>query len=136
MAANVFLTAVTPRCVAIQVLIKVFPTTFEFVADKTDPVQIHPHGKLFILLLHLPVAGAFLGKRLVVQSQGEHDIRPDFPGMQRPVEPPELYGVVAVEEAMQIEEMVAAVVIVPVPASPVAFVPDALDLRKGFGFDP
>lgn len=56
--------------------------------------------------------------------------------MQRPIEAPELYGVVAIEEAVQIEEMVAAVVVVPVPAPPVAFVPDALDLRKGFWFYP
>ncbi len=93
-------------------LVEVLPAALELVADKADPVEIHPHGELLILLLHLPVTGALLGERLMVKSQGEHDIRPDLPGVQRPVETPQLYRVIAVEEAVEIEEMVAAVVVV------------------------
>ncbi len=37
----------------------------------------------------------------------------------------------AVEERVQVQEMVAAFVVVSIPVSPVAFVPDALDLGEG-----
>ncbi len=51
--------------------------------------------------------------------------------MQRAVESAQLDGLVAVEEGVQVQKMVAAFVVVCVPVSPVAFVPDALDLGEG-----
>ncbi len=47
--------------------------------------------------------------------------------MERAVEAPQLHGMVSVEEGVQIQEMVAALVVMGIPVSLVAFVPDALD---------
>lgn len=71
------------------------PATFELVTDEPDPVQPHPHSELLIFFLHFPVAGAFLCECLMVQGESQNDVRPDFASVQRAVEPPKLYRVVA-----------------------------------------
>ena len=55
--------------------------------------------------------------------------------MQGAVEAPQLYRVVAMEETVEIEEVVAAVMVMGVAVAPVTLVPDTLDLREGLGLD-
>ena len=55
--------------------------------------------------------------------------------MQGAIEAPQLHRVVAMEETVEIEEVVAAVMVMGVAGSTVALVPNALDLREGLGFD-
>ena len=133
MAPDILAGAVAPGGIAVQVLVEMFPAAFELVTDKTDAVQVDPHGKLLIFLLDFVVAGTFLGQSLVVQGQGEHHVCPDLPGMERPIKAPELHGMVAVEEAVQVEEVVAALMVVAVPAPGIFLVPDILKLLHGSG---
>ena len=133
MAPDILPGAISPGGIAVQVLIKMLPAAFELVADKPDAVQIHAHGELLIFLLHFVVAGTLLCQRLVVQGKGEHHIRPDPPGVECPVEAPELHGMVAVEEAVQVEKVVAAVMVVAVPVPGIFLIPDILNLLHGFG---
>jgi len=52
------------------VFAKVLAAVLELVPDKTDAVQVGPHGELFVFNLRLFSAGALLGQSLVVQRQG------------------------------------------------------------------
>lgn len=82
------------------------------------------------------VTGAFLGQRLMVKGKGKHHIRPDFPGVERAVEAPQLHGMAAVEEAVQVEEVVAAVVVVATAVPSIFLIPDILKPLHGFWLFP
>ena len=94
-----------------------FPATLELVTNKSDAVQPHTHGELLIFLLDFAVTGAFLRQRLMVECECQHDIRPDFPGMECAVETSEFHRVVAMEETVQVKKMIAALVIMTVAAT-------------------
>ena len=116
-------------------LVQMFPAALELITNEPDAVQINPHRKLLIFFLHFPVTGAFLRQCLMVERQGQYDISADFPGMERAVEPPELHRMVAVEEAVQIEKVIAAVMVMAAAAARVILIPDRLNLRESFWFD-
>lgn len=126
--------AIPPGGITAEMLIEMLPTAFELITDKTDPVEIGSHGKAFILLLDLFVASILLGERLMVQGQSKHNVGPDFPGVQSAVEASELHGVVTVEEAVQIEKVVAAVVVMLLTPLVIALIPDILNLLKARWF--
>lgn len=106
------------------------PTGFELFTDKADPIEIDSHGEFFVFLLYFPVARAFLCQCLMVHRQGKHDICADLTGVELAVETAKLDRMVTVEEAMQIEEMVTAVMIVAVTVAAITGVPDILQLRE------
>ena len=72
-------------------------------------------------------------QRLVVQSQGEDYVTSDLACVKLAVEASQLHRAVAGEKAVQVEEVVAAVVVMPVAAFTVALVPDLLNRPQGFG---
>ena len=96
-----------------------FAAVLKLIANKADSVQVNSHGELLIFLLHLPVTGTFLGQGLVIKSQRQHDICPDFPSVECAVKTPELHCVMPVKKAMEIQEMIAAVVIVLITVFPI-----------------
>ena len=87
------------------------PTTLEFIADESDAVEIHAHSELFVFRLYLPTAGTLLGDCLMVQRQRQGYVSPNLTGVQFAVESPKLHRTAAVEEAVQIQEVIAAVVV-------------------------
>lgn len=109
-------------------LVEMLPAALELVTDESDAVQPNTHGELLIFFLHFAVTGAFLCQRLMVQGERQHDICPDFPGMERAVEAPKLYRMVAMEEAVQIEKMIAAGVVVAAAASRIVLIPNGFYL--------
>ena len=101
-----------------------FPATLELVTNKSDAVQPHPHSKLLIFLLDFPVTGAFLRQRLMVERESQHDICPDFSGVQCAIEASEFHRMVAMKKAMQVQKMIAALVIVTIAATRIILIPD------------
>ncbi len=91
------------------------------------------NGEALVFFLHFFIPGILLGERLVVQGQSQHDVSPDLPGMKGAVEAPKLHRVVAMEEAVQVQEVISAAVIVLVAVFPIALIPDGFDLIKGGG---
>ncbi len=116
-------------------LVEVLSAALELVTDEADAIEINSHGKLLIFFLHLVIPRTLLAERLMVHGKSEHDVRADFPGVQGAVEATKLNGMVAVEETVQIEEVVATVVIMGFPHSTVALIPNALNLREVFRLD-
>ena len=94
-----------------------FPATLELVTNKSDAVQPHTHGELLIFLLDFPVTGAFLCQRLMIERECQHDICPDLSGMKRTVEPPQFHRVVAMKKAVQVQKMIAALMVMTVAAA-------------------
>ena len=94
-----------------------FPATLELVTNKSDAVQPHTHGELLIFLLDFAVTGAFLRQRLMVECERQHDICSDFPGMERAVETSEFHRVVAMKKAVQVQKMIAALMVMTVAAA-------------------
>ncbi len=133
MAPDILSGTVPPCGVAIQMPVQVLPAAFKLVTDKPNTVQPYTHGELLVFFLHLAAAGAFLGQRLMVQGERQHDICPDFPGVQRPIKPPKLNRMVPMKQAVQVEEVVTARVVMAGAVSGVFLIPDGLDLLKGFG---
>ena len=93
------------------------PATFELIANKPDPIEISPHSEPFIFLLDFPVTGAFLCQRLMIERECQHDICPDLSGMKRTVEPPQFHRVVAMKKAVQVQKMIAALMVMTVAAA-------------------
>ncbi len=116
--------------------VKVLPAALKFLADKSNAVQIGAHGELLVLGLDFMVECRFLGKGLMVHRKCEHDIGPDFPGMELTVEAPQLHGMMAVEKTVEIEEMVAALVVMGVTVTTILLVPDPLNLPKCLWLQP
>ena len=56
------------------------------VADEADAVEVGAHRELLVLGLGFLGARRALRERLAVQREGEGDVAPDLPGMQRAVE--------------------------------------------------
>ena len=106
------------------------PTGLKLFADEADPIQIDSHSEFFVFLLYFPVARAFLCQCLMVHRQSKHDICTDLTGVELAVETAKLDRMVAVEEAMQIEEVVTAVMVVTVTVAAITGVPDILQLRE------
>ena len=106
------------------------PTGLKLFADEADPIQIDPHGEFFVFLLYFPVARAFLCQCLMVHRQSKHDICADLTGVELAVETAKLDRMVTVEEAMQIEEVVTAVMVVTIAVAAITGVPDILQLRE------
>ena len=77
----------------------------KLVAVEPEPAKVGPHGELLVLDLRLLRAGAPLGQRLVVERKGEDDVAPNLAGVQRAVEASQFHRVVAVEEAVEVEEV-------------------------------
>lgn len=71
----------------------------------------------------------------MVQGQSEDDVSTDLPGVQGAVEAPQLYRVVAVEEAVQVQEVVTAAVVVAVPVPGIVLIPDVFDLAECLWLD-
>lgn len=107
------------------------PAVFEFAANESDAVEVGAHSELLVFDLWLAAAGAALRKRLVVECQGENNVAPYLSSVQYAVEAPKLHRVVPGEKAMQVEEVVSALVVVGVAAVAIPGVPDFLDLLKG-----
>ena len=112
---------------AVKVLGEVFAAVLEFVPDEADPVEVGPHGELFVFHLRLFRACGTLCQCLMVEGKGEDNVAPDFACVEGAVEPSQLDRAVSVEEAVEVEKMVAAVVVVGVSRSVVAVVPKVLD---------
>ena len=112
---------------AVEVLGEVFSAVLEFVPDEADPVEVCPHGELFVLDLRLLGACGTLCQCLMVEGKGENNVAPDFACVEGAVESSQLDRAVSVEEAVEVEEMVAAVVVVGVSRSVVAVVPEVFD---------
>lgn len=110
------------------------PAVLELITDKSNTIEVSAHSEPLIFFLDFPVACALLCQGLVVECQSQHDVRPNLPGVKCTVEPSKLHRMVAVEEAVEIEKVVAAAVIVLVALLPIALVPDTLNIRKGCGF--
>lgn len=108
---------------------------FELVTGETDADEIHPHGELLVLGLYLAVAGILLRQRLVIHRQREHNVGPHLSGVECAVEAAQLHRAIAVEEAVQIEKVIAAVVVVRVADSMILAVPDLLDGLEVLGLD-
>ena len=115
-----------PTAVTAKVFEQYLPCRFIFLPDKAQPHQEQAHGELLIFLLDFAVTGAFLRQRLMVECERQHDICSDFPGMERAVETSEFHRVVAVEETVQVEEVVTAVMVVAVPVPGILLIPDVL----------
>ena len=75
------------------------------VADEADAVEVGAHRKLLVLGLGLLGARRALCERLGVQREGKGYVASDLPSMERAVEAPQLDGFVAVEEGVQVEEV-------------------------------
>lgn len=133
-AAYIFSGTIPPSGVAAQVLVKVLPAVFELWADKTDPVEIGTHSETLVFFLYLLVPGVLLGERLVVQGQSQHDVSPDLSGMKRAVKASEFHRMMPMEEAVEIEKMIAAVMVVLVAIFSIALIPNTFDVRKGRRF--
>ena len=103
-------------------------TGFEFIADEADPIEIDPHSEFFILLLYLSITGTFLCQCLMVQGQGKHDVGPDLSSVEFAVKTAKLDRVVAMEETVQVEKVVSAVMVVACLAAAITGVPDFLKL--------
>lgn len=112
-------------------LIEVLAAAFELVAGEPDADEIDSHGELLVLGLYLAVAGVLLRQRLVVHRQSEHDVGPYLSGVERAVKAAQLHRVIAVEEAVQIEKVVAAVVVVRIAGSTILAVP-RMSIRSTF----
>lgn len=112
---------------AVEVLCEVFAAVLEFIPDEADPVEVGSHGELFVFDLRLLCACGTLCQCLMVEGKGEDDVAPDFACVEGAVEPSQFNRAVSVEEAVEVEEMVAAVVVVGVSRSVVAVVPEVLD---------
>ena len=100
----------------------------KFFSDEADAVEVGAHREFLVLGLRLSGAGALLGERLLVERKGEDNVAADFPGVELAVEAAEFNRMVAGEKAVQVQKMIAAVVVVPVAALTVALVPDVLKL--------
>jgi len=100
MAPDILPGTIPPGGIAVQVLVEMLPAALELVANEPDTVQPNSHGELLIFFLHLAVAGAFLCQRLMIERECQHDICPDFPGMERAVEAPKFHRMIAMEEAV------------------------------------
>ena len=81
------------------------PAILELVADKADAVEVGAHREFLVLGLVLPATRAFLRQRLVVERQGQDNVAPYLAGVELAVEAPQLDRAVAVEEAMQVQEV-------------------------------
>ena len=77
----------------------------ELVADEADAVEVGAHRELLVLHLRLLGACRALREGLVVQREGEDDVASHLTCVQGAVEAPQLDGAVAVEEGVQVEEV-------------------------------
>ena len=111
-----------------------FPAILEFVADQPDSVQVGAHGELFIFGLVFMAARTFLGQGLMIERQGKDNIAADFPSVKLAVEAAKFHRVVPGEKAVQVQKMIAAGMVVALPAFVVSGVPDSFDIAHGFGF--
>lgn len=111
---------------------QVFAAVGKLVANEPDAVEVGPHGELFIFGLRLFCRRAFLSKRLMIEREGENNVAADFPGVELRVKAPQLDRMVSGKKTVQVEKMVAAVVVMPVTAFAVALVPDVLDFPHCF----
>ncbi len=109
---------------------------FKLVTDKADPIKVHSHGEFIVFRLHFPAGGTLLCQCLMIESQSQHYIGPDFSGMQIRIEATKLNSAVAGKKAVKIEKVVTAVVIMLETAFPISFIPDGLNLRKAAGLSP
>jgi len=113
---------------------QVFAAVGELVTDEADAVKVGSHGEFLIFGLWLFRRSAFLGECLMIEREGKNNVTADFSGMKLRVKPPQFDRVVAGKKTVQVEKMVAAMVVVPVAAFAVALVPEVLDFPHCFRF--
>ena len=97
----------------VKVFCEVFSAVLEFVPDEADPVEVCPHGELFVLDLRLLGACGTLCQCLMVEGKGEDDVAPDFACVEGAVEPSQLDRAVSVEEAVEVEEIMRRFTLFP-----------------------
>ena len=111
------------------------PAVLELITNKSNTIEVGAHSEPLIFFLDFPVACALLCQGLVVERQSQHDVRPNLPSMKCAVKASKLHRMVAVEEAVKIEKVIsAAVVMLVTTLCAILRIPDALDVRKGRGF--
>jgi hypothetical protein len=101
-----------------------FTTVFKLVADEANAVKVYAHSEFFVFRLGSPTAGALLCQCLMVECQCQHDISPDFSGVQLRIKAAKLNGVIVGKKTVEIEKVVTAVVIMTGTAFAVPFIPD------------
>ena len=111
-----------------------FSAVLELIAYQANAVEVGAHRELIVLGLHLAAIGVPLAKRLLVKCQGKYNVASQLARVHRAIEAAQFYGSVSVEEAMQVEELVSAVMVVSTSASVVAVVPNVLNFFQGLGF--
>ena len=85
-----------------------FTAVCEFLADKTDAVEVGSHCKLFILDLRFLCRGTLLCQCLVVQCKGENNVASNLACVKFTVKSSEFDRVDSVEKAVQVKKMVSA----------------------------
>lgn len=128
--------SVAPGSISVQMLGQVHSAVLEFVSGKSDAVQVGAHGELPVFGLHRARTRAGLRKRLAIEGEGEYDVGADLPSVESGVEAAELDRVVPVrlEVAVEVQEMVAASVVMTVSGA-VAAIPYPLHVGHVGGAD-
>ncbi len=111
----------------VKVLGEVFAAVLEFVPNEANPVEVSSHGEFFVFDLWLFGACGTLCQCLLVEGKGEDYVTPDLARMEGAVEPSQFHRAVSVEKAVEVGEMVAAVMVVGISCSVVTVVPDVFD---------
>ena len=70
----------------------------------------------------------------MIKCQGKDNIGPDFSGMQCAVKPPEFYRMISMEETVQVQKVITAVMIMRVPVTGITLIPDILKLFERYWF--
>ena len=89
---------------------------FEFIPDQPQPKQPSAEGVFFVLRLGFDAGSAPLHKRLMGDGEAKLDIGFDLTGMKGGVEHTEFYRAFG-EHTVQIQRMVAAIVVVNIPSA-------------------
>ena len=98
----------------------------EFVADESEPEHPASEGVFLIVRFGLPCRGLLLREGLMGDGQAELDVCLDFPGVERPVEKPELDSPFG-KGGMQVQPVVAGAVVMMVPSVRCFLIPEVGD---------
>lgn len=98
----------------------------EFVADESEPEHPAPEGIFLIVRFGLPCRGFLLREGLMSDGQAELYVCLDFPGVERPVEKPELDGPFG-KGGMQVQPVVAGAVVMVSPSIGCFLIPEVGD---------
>ena len=104
---------------------------FEFVPDEAYSVEVGSHCELLIFNLRFLGGCTFLRQCLVVKGKGKNYVASDFACVKFAVEASKFNRMVSCEKAVEVKEVVAALMVVLVSRISVAFVPNVLDAVQG-----